>query len=64
MKSIFLSFTDFQFIFKCFSFPFLTEIILSLNIIIYIWLLFTYHFLKLMKIYLSNVWPDIEKIIK
>ena len=45
-------FSDFHFISKYFSF--LIEIILSLNIIIYFWLLFTNHYLKFIQIFLSN----------
>ena len=52
------SFCDFHFILKYSSFSFLTEIILSLNIIIYIWLLFNHHHLKLI---LSNEKIDIDK---
>ena len=48
-KKSFLSF-DFHFILKYFSFSFLPEILLNLNIIIvYIFLLFTYHDLKINK---------------
>ena len=43
-------------------FSFLIDIILNSNNIIYIWLLFSYNYLKLIQISFSNDWTDIDKI--